>query len=175
MDRLLCPSLSPTVCSNLCALSQWCCLTISSSAAPFSSSSQSIPAAGSFPVTQLFCIRWPMYWSLSLSPSNEYSGLVSFRLTSLTSLQSRGFLRVFFSTVQKHEFFGTQPSLWSSSHICTWLLENYNFDCMDLVSRMMFLLFNMLSRFVIAFQPRSKCLLIHGCSHCPQWFWSPLK
>ena len=175
MDRLLCPSLSPTVCSNLCALSQWCCLTISSSATPFSSSSQSIPAAGSFPVTQLFCIRWPMYWSLSLSPSNEYSGLVSFRLTSLTSLQSRGFLRVFFSTVQKHEFFGTQPSLWSSSHICTWLLENYNFDCMDLFSRMMFLLFNMLSRFVIAFQPRSKCLLIHGCSHCPQWFWSPLK
>ena len=66
-------------------------------------------------------IRWPKYWnfSLSISLSNEYSGLVSFRLTSLTSLQSRGFLRVFFSTVQKHEFFGTQPSLWSSSHICT--------------------------------------------------------
>ena len=70
--------------------------------------------------------RWPKYWSFSfsLSPSNEYSGLISFRMDWLISLQSKGLLRVFFNTtVQKHQFFGAQPSLWSNSRIHTWLLE----------------------------------------------------
>ena len=59
-------------------------------------------------------IRWPKYWSFSfnISPSNEYSGLISFRMTGLISLQSKGFLRVFSNTaVQKHQFFGTQLPL----------------------------------------------------------------
>ena len=64
------------------------------------------------------CSRWPKYWSFSFSissPSSEYSGLIS--------LLSKGLSRVFFSTtIQKHPFFGTQPSLWPNSHICTWLL-----------------------------------------------------
>ena len=67
-------------------------------------------------------IRWPKYWSfsLSISPSNEYSGLISFRI----SLQSKGLSRVFSNTtVQKHQFFGAQLSLWSNSHIHTWFLE----------------------------------------------------
>ena len=56
-----------------------------------------------------------------ISPSNEYSGLTSLGLTGLISLQSRGLSRVFSSTtIQKHQFFSTQPSLWSSSHIRTW-------------------------------------------------------
>ena len=60
-------------------------------------------------------IRWPKYHSFSLSPSNEYPGLIP--------LQSEGLSRVFYNTtVQKHQFFGTQPSLWSNSHIHTWLL-----------------------------------------------------
>ena len=70
--------------------------------------------------------RWPNYWSLSFStsPSSEYSGLTSFKLTGLTSLRFKGLSRVFFSTIiWKHDFFGAQPSLWSISHICIWLLE----------------------------------------------------
>ena len=60
-------------------------------------------------------IRWPKYWSFSISPSNEYSGLIS---TGLISLLSKGLSRVFSSTtIQKHQFFGTRPSLWPSSHI----------------------------------------------------------
>ena len=71
-------------------------------------------------------IRWPKYWSFSFSssPSNEYSGLISFRIDWLISLQSMGLSRVFSNTtVQKHQFFATQLSLWSNSHIRTWLLE----------------------------------------------------
>ena len=71
-------------------------------------------------------IRWPKYWSLSfsISPSNEYSGLISFRMDCWISLQSKGLSRVFFNTtVQKHQFFGIQLSLYFNSHIPTWLLE----------------------------------------------------
>ena len=72
------------------------------------------------------CIRWPKYWSFSfnISPSNEHPGLISFKMDWLISLQSKGLSRVFSNTtVQKHQFFGTQLSLWSNSHIHTWLLE----------------------------------------------------
>ena len=84
-----------------------------------------------FPIIRLFkeltvSFSWPRYWSFSfsISPSNEYSGLISYRLTGLIFLLSKGLSRVFSSTgVQKHQFFGTQPTLWSTSHIHTWLLE----------------------------------------------------
>ena len=82
-----------------------------------------------FPSTKVFSndlaahIKWPKYWNFSISPSNEYSGLISFRI-GLISLQSKGLSRVFSNTtVQKHQFFGTQPSLWSNSHTHVWLLE----------------------------------------------------
>ena len=71
-------------------------------------------------------IRWPKYWSVSfsISHSNEYSGLISFRIQWLGLLQSKGLSRVFSNTtVQKNQFFGTQPSLWSNSHIHIWLLK----------------------------------------------------
>ena len=74
----------------------------------------------------VLCIRWPKYWSFSfsISPSNEYSGLIPSRLTGLVSLQSKGLSRDFSSTtVQKHQFLRTQSSLWSSCHIHTWLLK----------------------------------------------------
>ena len=80
--RLLCPSLSPGVCSNSCSLSWWCYPTISSSVAPFSFCPQPFPASGFFPMKHQFLhIRWPQYWSFSfnISPSNEYSGLTAFR------------------------------------------------------------------------------------------------
>ena len=68
--RLPCPSPTPGACSNSCPSSWWCHPTISSSGIPFSSCPQTFPASGSFPMSQL-CIRWPKYWSLSISPSNE--------------------------------------------------------------------------------------------------------
>ena len=67
-------------------------------------------------------MRWPKYWRFSfcISPSNECSGLISFRIDWFDLLAVQGFSRVFFSTTtQKHQFFGSQPSLWSNSHICT--------------------------------------------------------
>ena len=67
-------------------------------------------------------IRWPRYWSFSfsISPSNEYSGLISFRIGWFISLQPKGLSRFFSNTtVGKHPFFGTQPSLWSNSHTHT--------------------------------------------------------
>ena len=73
-----------------------------------------------FPKESVLCIRWPKCWSFSLSirSSNEYSGLISLGLTGLISLQSKELSRVSSSTtVQKHQFFGAQPSLWSNSHI----------------------------------------------------------
>ena len=65
-----------------------------------------------------------VFFNFSISPSNEHSGLISLGWTGLTSLQSKGFSRVFSNTtVQKHQFFGAQLSLQSNSHIHTWLLE----------------------------------------------------
>ena len=106
----------------------------------------------------------PKYWSFSfsISPSNEYSGLISFRIDWFDLLAVQGTARVFSSiTVQKHQFFSTQSSLWFSSHIHTWLLEkSIALTIQTFVSQVTSLLFNKLSRFVIAFLPRSKCLLI---------------
>ena len=81
------------------------------------------PSIRVFSNETVLCIRWPKYWSFSfsISPSHEYSGLISFGLTGWISLQSKGLSRVFFSntTVGKHQFFGAQPSLWYNSHIHT--------------------------------------------------------
>ena len=79
-------------------------------------------------------IRWPKYWSfsLSISPSNEYSGLICFSTDWLDFHAVKGLSRVFSNTtVWKHQFFGAQPSLWYNSHICTWLWEKQSFDYMD--------------------------------------------
>ena len=104
-------------------------------------------------------IRWPEYWtfSFSISPTNEYSGLIFFRIDCLISLLSKGLSRAFSSTtIQKHQFFGAQPSLGSNSYICTWLQEKPQLW----LHRRMSLLFKRQYRFVIAFIPRSKPLLI---------------
>ena len=92
--RLPCPSPTPGACSNSCPLSQRCHPTISFSVIPFSSCLQSFPASGSFPVSVL-CIRWPEYWSFSLSnsPSNEYLGLISFRTHWFDILAVQGTLK----------------------------------------------------------------------------------
>ena len=88
-------------------------------------------------------------------------------MTYLISLQFKGLSRVFYNTtVQKHQFFGAQLSLWSNSHIHTWLLENQNLTIWTFVGKVISLLFNTLSMFVIVFLSRSKCLLI-SCLQSP--------
>ena len=123
--RLPCPSLSPRVCSNSCPLSQWCHPAISSCVVPFSSCLQFSPASGSFPMSQLFASGGQSIGasaSALVLPMN-IQGWSSLVLIGLISLLSKGLSRVFSSTtIWKHQFFGAQPSLWSHSHIDTWLL-----------------------------------------------------
>ena len=120
-----CPSPTPGVHSDSCPSSQWCHPAISSSGVPFSCP-QSLPASESFPMSQLFT------WG---GQSTGVSALASFlpkksqgwsplEWTGWISLQSKGLSRVFSNTtVQKHQFFGTQPFSQSNSHIHTWPQE----------------------------------------------------
>ena len=124
--RLPCPSPTPRACSKSCPLSQWYHPTISFSVVPLSSCLQSFPASGSFPVSQFFTSGDQSIGasaSASVLPMNIQDWF-PLGLTGLMSLQSKGLSRVFSNTiVQKHQFFGAQPSLWSKSHIHTWLVE----------------------------------------------------
>ena len=115
--RFPCSSSTPRACLNLSLSSPWCHPTLSSSVIPFSSRLHSFPASGSFSKSWLFASGGQSI-RFSISPSNEYSGLISLELTVFISLQSKGLSRVFSSTtVQKHQFFSTQPSLWSNSYM----------------------------------------------------------
>ena len=98
--RLPCLSPIPEACSNSCPLRQWCHPAVSSSVIPFSYL-QSFPASGSFSNKSVLHIRWPKYWSFifSISPSNEYSGLISFRIDWLDLLAVQG---TFKSLLQHH-------------------------------------------------------------------------
>ena len=122
-SRLPCPSPSPRVGPSSCSLNWWCHPTVSSSTALFFCL-QSFPASGSFPVSHLFASGTQSIGaSASVLPISIHSWF-PLRLTGLISLLSRELWRNFSSTtVGKHQFFGTVPSLWSSSHIHTWLLE----------------------------------------------------
>ena len=112
--RPSCPSPTPRVYWNSCPLSRWCHPTISSSVIPFSSRPQSFPASGSFPMSQLFTSggqRTRVSASASVFPMNIQDWF-SLGWTGWISLQSKGLSRVFSNTtVQKHQFFGTQLSL----------------------------------------------------------------
>ena len=117
--RLPCPSPSPGICSNSCSSSQWCHPTISSSVIPFSSCLQYFLASESFLKSRLFTSGSQSIGtsvSASVLPMNIQDWF-PLGLTGLISLQSKGFSRVFSNTtVQKHQFFCAQPSLWSHSH-----------------------------------------------------------
>ena len=125
--RLPCSSLSPGACSDSCSLCRWCHPTISSSVTPFSSCPQSFPASGSFPMSRFFASGSQSTGaSASVLP---IQGWFPFGWTGWLSLQSRGLSRVFSNTtVQKHQSFSAQPSLWSNSYIHIWLLENHSFE-----------------------------------------------
>ena len=121
-----CPSPTPGVYPNSCPLRWWCHPTISSSVIPFFSCPQSFPASGSFQMSQLVTSggqRIGVSASTSVLPMNT-SNWSPLGWTGWISLRSKGLSRVFSSiTVKKHQFFGAQLSLWSNSHIHTWLLE----------------------------------------------------
>ena len=151
--RLPWPSPSPGACSNSSPSNQWCHLIISFSVVPISSCLQSSPASGFFPMNWLFALGGQGIGVSALASvlPMTIQGWFPLGLTGLISLLSSGLSRIFSgTTVQNHQFFGTQSSLLSKSHICIhdyW--KNHSF-----VSKVMSLLFNMLSRFVIAFCPK---------------------
>ena len=143
---------------------------MSSSVIPFSSCLRSFPASGSFPMSQFFAIRWPKYWSFrfNISPSNEYSGLISFRMDWLDLLAVQGTLK---SLLQHHS--SKASVLWHSAFFIVQLLCPYRttgktiaLTRQTFVSNVMSLHFNTLSILVITFLPRSKRLLI-------SWLQSP--
>ena len=173
-----CPSPTPEVSSNSCPLSQWWHPTISSSVVPFSSLPQSFPASGAFSNESVLCIRWPKYWSFSfsISPSNEYSGLISFSMDWLDLLAVQGTLK---SLLQHRS--SKASILWCSAFFIVQLSHPHMTTGKTIaltrrtfVGKVTSLLFNMLSKLVITFLPRS-VFWFHGYSHHLQWFWSPPK
>ena len=158
--RLPCASLSPWVCSNSCPLSWWCYLTISSSAVPLSFCLQSLLASGSFSMNQLFASGGQSIGasaSASVLPMN-IQGWFPLGLTGLISLQSRGLTKVLqhynlkVSILQHSAFFMVQLSHLYMITGKTTVMTTATFIC-----KVMSLIFNMMSRFVIAFLPRSSC------------------
>ena len=154
---------------NSCPLSRWCHPAITSSVVPFSSCPQSFPASGSFQMNQHFD-RWPKYWTFSfnITPSNEHLGLISFRMDWLDLLAVQETLKRLLqhhsskaSILLRSVFFIVQLS-----HPYMITGKTIALTRLTFVGKVMFLLFNMLSRLVITFLPRSKCLLI-------SWLQSP--
>ena len=156
-----CPSPTPRVYPKSCPLSWWCHQTISSSVIPFSSCLSIFPSIRVFSNESALCIMWPKYWSFSfnISPSNEHPGLISFRMDLLAV---QGTLK---SLIQHHS------SKASILHCSAFFIVQFSHPYMTtgktialtrrtFVGKVTSLLFNMLSRLVIAFLPRSKCLLI---------------
>ena len=169
-SRLPCPTLSPGACSNSCPLNWWCHPIILSSIAPFSFCLQSFPASGFFSNESALCIRWPKYWSISsnISPSSEYSGLISFRIDWFDLLAVQGTLKESSPTPQFESIKSLALILlygppFTSVHVY-W--KNYSFDYTDLYQQ------SDISAFLIhcpdlshlCFQGGS-VLEYHGCSY----------
>ena len=153
--RLPCPSPIPWACSDSCPSSWWCYLTISSSFCPLLLLPSIFPSIRVFSKESALHIRWLNYWnfSFSISPSNEYSGLISFRMDWFDLLSVQGTLKSLFqhhsskaSILQRSAFFVVQPShpYMTTGKIIA--LTRWTF-----VGKVMSLLFNILSRLVTAF------------------------
>jgi len=126
------------------------------------------PSFRVFSVKSSLCIRWPEYWSFGINPSNEYSGLISFRLDWFDLLAVQGTLK---SLLLKHNlkasvFWCLAFFMAYLSHLSMTTRKTIALTLQTFVGKMMSLLFNMLSRFIIALLPRSKHLLI-------SWLQSP--
>ena len=125
--RLLRPPLSPRVCSHSCPLSQWCCLTHPLPLPPplaFNLSQHQSLSNESHQVAEVLELQHQSF---------QYSRLISFRIDWFDLLAVQGTLKILSSTtIQKHQFFGSQPFLWSSSHISHYCWKNHRFHYMDL-------------------------------------------
>ena len=160
--RLPCPPLPPRVCSKSCPLSQMscnhfilCCPLLLPSV---------FPSIRVFSNELALCIRWPKYWSFSfsISPSNEYSELISFRMDWLDLLAVQATLK---SLLQHHSLKASAPRcsaffMIQLSHPYRTTGKTIALTIWTIVGKVTSLLFNTLSRFVIAFLPRDKCILI---------------
>ena len=159
-----CPSPTPGVYPNSCPLSQWCHPTISSSVIPLLLLSSIFPSIRVFSNESALCIRWPRYWSFSfsISPSNEHPELISSKMDWLDLLVVQGTLK---SLLQNHS---SKASIFRcSAFFIVWRSHPYMttgktiaLTRQTFVDKVMSLLFNMLSRMVITFLPRSKRLLV---------------
>ena len=168
-----CPSPTPRACSKSCPVSRWCHPTISFSVIPFSSRLQSFPASGSFLMNQFFASGGQSF-SFSISPFNEYSGLISFRMDWLDLLAVQGTLKsllqhssskasilwcpAFFIVQLSHSYMTTRKTIALTRRTCVGKV-----------------LLNMLSKLVITFLPRSKRLLISWLKSPSAVIWSPKK
>ena len=174
--RFPCPSPTPRAYSNSCPLSWWCHPTISSSVVPFFSYLQSFPVSGSFQMCPFFPSGDQSIGASASVLPMSIQDWFPLGWTGWTSLQSKGLSRVLQHhnskalTLQHSAFFMVQLSHPYMAAGKTIALTRWTF-----VGKVMSLLFNMLSRFVIAFLPKSKLLLFRGCGHHLQWFWSPRK
>jgi len=137
------------------------------------------PSIRVFSSESVLCIRWPKYWSFSFSirPSNEYSGLISFRIHWFDLLAVQGTLK---SLLPYHS--SKASILWCSAFFVVQLSHSYMttgktiaLTIQTFVGKVMCLLFNMLSRFVVAFLPRGKHLLISRLQSPSAVIWSPRK
>ena len=157
--RLLCSSASPGACANSCPLVMPSNHRILCH--PLLLLSLIFPRIRVFSNESALCIRWPKYWNFNFSPSSEYSGLISFRIDWLDLLAVQGTLK---SLPQHHS--SKTSVLWHSTFFKVQLSHPYMttgktiaLTIWTFVSKMMSLLFNMLSSFVIAFLPKSKHFL----------------
>ena len=164
----LCPSPTPGVYLNWCPLRGWCHPTISSSVIPFSSCLPSFPVwvGFFFPNESALYIRWPKFWSFgfSISPSNEYSELISFRIDWFDLPAVQGTLKSLLKSLLQHHSLKASI-LWRSAFFTVQLSNPYMTTGKTIaltrwtfVDKIMSLLFNMLSRLVIPFLPKSKRL-----------------
>ena len=135
------------------------------------------PSIKVFSSESVLCIRWPKYWSFSISPSYEYSGLIPFRMEWLDLLAVQGTLK---SVLQHHS--SKVSILWCSAFFIVQLSHLYMATGKTIaltrwtfVTKVMAVLLNMLSRLIIAFLPRNKHLLISWLQSLLQWFCSPRK
>ena len=176
--RLPCPSPTPRAYSNSCPLSRWCNPTISS-CHPLLLPPSIFPRIRVFSNESVLHIRWSKYWSFScsISPSNEYSGLISFRMDWLDLLAVQGTLKSLqhhsskASILRRSAFFMVQLS-----HPYMTTGKTIALIRQDFVGKVMSLLFNMLPTLFITFLPRNKRLWISRLqSPHLQRFWSPKK
>ena len=173
-----CPSPSPGVFPSSRSLHRWCRPAISSCDALFSFCPPSFPASGTFPVSRLR-IRWPKYrsFSFSVSPSSEYSRLISLKIDWFDLLAVQGIFR---SLLQHHS--SKASILWHFAFFTVCLSQLYMITGKTIaltlrifVGRATSLLFSTLSSLSSLSSQEAIVFWLHGCSHRPQWFWSPRR